>query len=51
MKGVVLSFKGECLFIQETKMENIDDQIIRLICPWFNGLFSMSHSVGASGGI
>ena len=51
MKGVVHSFKGECLFILETKMENIDDQVIMLICPWSNSLFSMSPSVGALGGI
>lgn len=39
MKGVSHSFKGECLFIQETKMKNIGAQIIRSVCPWSNSLF------------
>lgn len=34
LKGMVQSSKGECLFVQETKMEMIDDQIIRSISPW-----------------
>lgn len=34
MKGLFCCFKGECLFIQETKMEEIDYQIIRSICHW-----------------
>ena len=51
MKGVFCCFKEECLFIQETKMEEIDDQIIRSICPWSSFQFVTSPSVGASGGI
>lgn len=51
MNGVFCCFKGECLFIQETKMEEIDYQIIRSICPWSSFQFVTSPSVGASGGI
>ena len=51
LKGMVQSFKGECLFLQETKMEIIEIQIIRSICPWSNSQFGMCPSIGASGGI
>ena len=51
LKGMVQSFKGECLFLQETKMEVIDIQIIRSICLWSNSEFAMCPSIGASGGI
>ena len=50
LKGMVQSSKGECLFVQETKMEMIDDQIIRSISPWPSYQYVMCPS-GASGGI
>ena len=51
LKSVVQSFKGECLFLQETKKKVIDIQIIRSICPWSDSQFAMRPSIGASGGI
>lgn len=50
-KGLFQSFKGECLFLQETKLENINAYVLRSICPWSNCRFVMCPLVGASGGI
>ena len=51
MKGVIRSCKGECVFIQETKMEVIENQVINSFCPWSNGQFVMGPSIGSAGGI
>lgn len=45
-KGLFQSFKGECLFLQETKL---DAYVLRSICPWSNCRFVMCPLVGASG--
>lgn len=42
MKGVFQTIKGQCFFIQETKVEVIDVQVFRSICPWPGGSFVMS---------
>ncbi|RWR95161.1 hypothetical protein CKAN_02449000 [Cinnamomum micranthum f. kanehirae] len=49
MKGTFQSYKGECLFIQETKMESIDDQIMRSFCPWRSCRYASCPSIGAYG--
>ena len=49
LKGMVRSFQGEFLFIQETKMENIDAHIVSSIFPWLNCQFVFRPSVGAWG--
>lgn len=51
LKGVFQSVKGECLFIQETKMEVIEAQVVRSFCPWPDGQFVMSSLIGVAGGI
>ena len=51
LKCMILSFQGECVFIQETKMEVLDAQVIRAICPWSDCQVAFCPSIGASGGI
>lgn len=46
---VVVSSVREFLFFQEKKMELIDDNIMRSICPWSHFHFVMFPSIGASG--
>ena len=50
MKGLSKCYR-ECIFIQETKMERIDDQILRSFCPWRNSQYVFCLSIGASRGI
>lgn len=51
MKELFKSYRGECLFIQETKMESNTDPILRLFCPWRSCQYAFCPSIGASGGI
>ena len=51
MKGMFNAFKGECMFIQETKMDIIDTKVIRSVCSWLDYQFAMCPSTGVLGGI
>lgn len=51
VKGVIQSIKGECVFIQETKMEIIENQVVKSLCPWSNCHFVLGPSVGSASGV
>lgn len=46
LKDVLNSAKGECLFIQETKMEVIDDVVLRSLCSFCDPDFAFAHLMG-----
>lgn len=50
-KGVFKSAKGQIPFIQETKMELIDNAAVRSLCPFRDPSFVCRPSLGRSGGI
>lgn len=51
IKGAVKSDKGDFLFIQETKMEVIDEKVSRRIRVFPNANFGFCPSRGTSAGI
>lgn len=51
LKGFFRSAKAEFLFLQETKMEVIDDVMVRSLCPFRDHSFVFCPSIGRLGGI
>lgn len=51
VKNTVMTSRGEFLFFQEIKAENVDVQVIRSLCAFPNANCVFCLSEGLSGGI